>query len=256
MHMLSKKDVSSEQMDTVKRSRTSTVILTVNGEVHIREETQVFVHDLNLFVTVQLFEETSAVQSLGKLCEDHGYSFEWVSCQKSRLTKEGKVVICKTDNFVSLVVPGLSSNSESVSSSTSPSQVSLRRETEIASRKLVRPASSSSSDSVLVRSAKTKKKRRMIRNIRTMCWQIFLNDWRSSKKIWWTENYLHPHTVLRNQIWNILRKWQRNQGSTVLKLTSQKFEIATSAWEPKWQGILVEDVLTKNYLVQKSSETW
>ena len=37
MHMLSKKDVSSEQMDTVKRSRTSTVVLTVNGEVHICE---------------------------------------------------------------------------------------------------------------------------------------------------------------------------------------------------------------------------
>ena len=44
------------------------------GEVHTNEEAQVFVHDLNLFVTVQLLEETPAVLSLAKLCEDHGYS--------------------------------------------------------------------------------------------------------------------------------------------------------------------------------------
>ena len=98
-----------------------------------------FVHDLNLFVIMQLLEETSAVLSLGKLCEDNGYSHEWVSSQKPRLAKEGKSIIFKTDNFVPLVVRVLSTNSESVSSSTSPSQDSLSREAEIASRKLVRP---------------------------------------------------------------------------------------------------------------------
>ena len=59
------------------------MVLTANGEV--------YVHDLNVFVTVQLLEETLAVLSLGKLCEDHGCLHEWVSCQKTRLTKDGKV---------------------------------------------------------------------------------------------------------------------------------------------------------------------
>ena len=131
MHMMSKKELSSEEMD-VKRSRTATVVLTVNGRVHTHEEAQVFVHDLNLFVTVQLLGETLAVLSLGKLCEDHGHSYEWVSGQKPRLTKGEKNIICKTDNFVPLVVRRLPANSESVSSSTSPSQDSLRREVEIA----------------------------------------------------------------------------------------------------------------------------
>ena len=84
------------------------VVLTANGEAHTHEEAQVFAHDLNLFVTVRLLEETPAVLSLGKLCEDHGYSYEWVNGQKPRLTKEGKTIIYKTDNFVPLVVPGLS----------------------------------------------------------------------------------------------------------------------------------------------------
>ena len=61
--------------------------LTANGEVHTNEEAHVFVHDLNLFVTVQLLEETPAFLSLRKLCEDHGYSCEWVSGQKTRLTR-------------------------------------------------------------------------------------------------------------------------------------------------------------------------
>ena len=51
------------------------LVLTANGEMQTNEEAQVYVHDLNLFVTVQLLEETLAVQSLEKLCEDHGYSF-------------------------------------------------------------------------------------------------------------------------------------------------------------------------------------
>ena len=74
MHMMSKKELSSEEMGTVKRSRTPTVVLTANGEVHTHEEAQVFVHETNLFVTVQSLEETPAVLSLGTLCEDHGYS--------------------------------------------------------------------------------------------------------------------------------------------------------------------------------------
>ena len=86
-----------------------------------------FVHDLDLFVTVQLREETTAVLSPGKVCEDHGYSYEWVSGQKPRLTKEGETIICKTGNFVPLVSPGLSTNSGSVSSSTSPPQDSSRK---------------------------------------------------------------------------------------------------------------------------------
>ena len=90
------------------------MVLTANRDVHTHEEAQVFVHDLNLFVTVQLLEETPAVLSLGKLCEDHGHSNEWVSGQMPQLTKEGKTIICKTDNFIPLFVSGLSANSGSV----------------------------------------------------------------------------------------------------------------------------------------------
>ena len=74
MHMMSRKELSAGEMDTVKRSRGPTAVLTANGEVQTREEAQVFVHDRNLFVTMQFLEETLVVLSLGKFCKDNGYS--------------------------------------------------------------------------------------------------------------------------------------------------------------------------------------
>ena len=68
MHMLSKKDLSSDEMDTLRRSRTPTTVMTPNGEVQTNEEAQVYVQDLDMFVTVQLLDETPAVLSLCMLC--------------------------------------------------------------------------------------------------------------------------------------------------------------------------------------------
>ena len=87
LYMLSKRDLRPVEMDTLRRFRTPTTVVTANGEVQTNEEAQVHVHDLGLFVTVQLLEEPPAVLSLGKLCNEHGYSCEWVSGQEPRLTK-------------------------------------------------------------------------------------------------------------------------------------------------------------------------
>ena len=77
MHMLSKKDLSSDEMETLRRSRAPTTVVTANGEVQTNEEAQVYVRDLDMFVTVQLLDETPAVLSLGRLCSEHGCSYEW-----------------------------------------------------------------------------------------------------------------------------------------------------------------------------------
>ena len=48
--------------------------MTANGEVQTREEATVYVKEVDLLVTVKLLEDTPAVLTVGKLCEDHGYS--------------------------------------------------------------------------------------------------------------------------------------------------------------------------------------
>ena len=72
MHMMSKPELSSDELDTLRKSRNPTVVLTANGEVYTNEEARVFAHDSNLFGTVQLVEETPAVLTLGNFYEDHG----------------------------------------------------------------------------------------------------------------------------------------------------------------------------------------
>ena len=65
MHMLSKMVLSSDELETLRRSRIHTTVVPTNGEVQTNEEAQVFVHDLDLFVTVQLLDDRPAVLSLG-----------------------------------------------------------------------------------------------------------------------------------------------------------------------------------------------
>ncbi len=90
MHMVSKKDLNSAELETLRTSRSLTTVMTATGEVPTREEATVYVKELGLSVTVMLLKETPAVLSLGKLCEDHGYTYHWISGQKPHITKEGK----------------------------------------------------------------------------------------------------------------------------------------------------------------------
>ena len=59
-------------LETVRVSISPTTVVTANGQVQTNEEVTVYVKELDLFVTVKLLEDTPAVLSLGKLCEDHG----------------------------------------------------------------------------------------------------------------------------------------------------------------------------------------
>ena len=85
MHMISKKDLNSAQKDTLTTSRSPTIVITANGEVQTHEEATVYVNELDIFLTMKVLENTPAVLSLGKLCDEHGYSYEWSNGQKPHL---------------------------------------------------------------------------------------------------------------------------------------------------------------------------
>ena len=128
MHMVSKRDLNSAELETVRTSRSPTTVTTANGEVQTKEEATENVKALVLFVTVMFLEETPVVLCLGKLCEDHGCTNHWTSGQKPHLTKDGKRIDCNTSNYVPFAVPGLSTSSSTTptpTSSTSSSQHSL-----------------------------------------------------------------------------------------------------------------------------------
>ena len=116
MHMISKKDLSDAEMDTLTKSCSPKIVITANGEVQTHEEATVYVKELDIFLTMKVLENTPAVLSLGKLCDENGYSYEWINGQKPHLIKDGIRIICNTENFVPIVVHGLSSSSSASSS--------------------------------------------------------------------------------------------------------------------------------------------
>ena len=69
MHMISKKDLSEAEMDTLTKSCSPTIVITSNGEVQTHEEAIVYVKELYIFLTMKVLENTPAVLSLGKLCD-------------------------------------------------------------------------------------------------------------------------------------------------------------------------------------------
>ena len=117
MHMISKKDLSDAEMDTLTKSCSPAIVITANGEVPTHEAAIVYVKELGIFLTMKVLENTPAVLSLGKLCDENGYSYEWINGLKPHLIKDGIRIICNTENFVPIVVPGLTSSSSTSSSS-------------------------------------------------------------------------------------------------------------------------------------------
>ena len=150
MHMISKKKyLSVAEMDTLTKSCSPTTVITANGEVQTHEEATVYVKELDIFLTMKVLENTPAALSLGKLCDENGYSYEWMNGQKPHLIKNGIRIICNTENFVPIVVPGLSSSS---SGSSSTSRTPSRQENHCS------PSSSSSSSSPTVSEIQTRER--------------------------------------------------------------------------------------------------
>ena len=108
------------------------------SEVQTQEEAIVYVKELDIFLTMKVLENTPAVLSLGKLCDENGYSYEWINGQKPHLIKNGIRIICNTQNFVPIVVPGLSSSS---SGSSSTSRTFMRQESHSSSSSSSSPSS-------------------------------------------------------------------------------------------------------------------
>ena len=127
MHMVSKKDLNSAELETMRISRNPTTVMTANGEAQTREEATVYVKKLDLFVTVMLLEDTPAVLSLGNLCEDHGYTYHWTSGQKTHLIRNGKRIDCNISNYAPFLVPALSTRSSTSSTPTSSFNMFIAR---------------------------------------------------------------------------------------------------------------------------------
>ena len=77
MHMLSRKDLNSAELDTVRVSRKPTTGITANGEVQTNEEATVRLR-FGFILDNTDPRGYACISIAWKHCEDHGYFFELV----------------------------------------------------------------------------------------------------------------------------------------------------------------------------------
>ena len=118
MHMVSKNDLNSAELEVMRTSRSPMTVMTASGEVQTREEATVYVKQLDLFVKVMFLEEFPAVLSLEKLCKDHGCTYPLD--QRSKTTSHQKLA-----RELIAIYRTMSSTAPSPASSSSSSQDSV-----------------------------------------------------------------------------------------------------------------------------------
>ena len=80
-------------------------ITTANGEVKINAQVRVFVKELCIFVWAYVLDCDVAVLSLGMLCDEEGFMYQWVPNTPPTLTKDGFRVICYPSHNVPVIFP-------------------------------------------------------------------------------------------------------------------------------------------------------
>ena len=78
---------------------------TVNGETEATDETDIYVHSLNIFVTALVMNtDTAALLSVGNLATDHGIYFAWKDTGPSLTLPSGAVVECEQGCNVPMIM--------------------------------------------------------------------------------------------------------------------------------------------------------
>ena len=91
-HMVSKKDLNSAELETMRTSRSPTTLMTANGEVQTREEATIYVKQLDLFVKVMLDGETPCSSFFGETLRGSWVYIPLGQRSKPHLIKNGKTV--------------------------------------------------------------------------------------------------------------------------------------------------------------------
>ena len=104
MQLLSRKDLNSAELETVRESRNPTTVLTASGEVEANEEAAVYVKDFDVFLTGQIVATTTEIPMSGPVVKNHILSKtvrntmqhgECCALRCSRLVKRTFQLVCE-----------------------------------------------------------------------------------------------------------------------------------------------------------------
>ena len=120
MHVVSKRDPNSAELETMRTSRSPTTVMTANGEVQTREEATVLVKQMDLFVTVILLGKLPQFSFLGSSARIMGFHTTGPAVKKHISPSRARelIAIC---HLCTIRSPGSSTSSSVTPTSTSSS---------------------------------------------------------------------------------------------------------------------------------------
>ena len=134
-HLMQFGDLTPSEYKTMRKMEVSILLETANGEIESEYETEIWVHELKMFVTAVLLDDTPAVLSLGKLVEQNGFDYIWKTRTVPFLQKGTLKVFCYPVHDVPFICTSTPAESNLVPASSSQSPADKEAE-----RKLEQPA--------------------------------------------------------------------------------------------------------------------
>ena len=117
MHTISRKHLNFAQLETFGISRCPSTVITANGEVKTHEEATVYVWELDLFLTAKkssnIRQQCYRSESFARITDVHMMG---PMVKTPCLIQTGIRIQCNTENYVPIVVSGLSTTSSSSNS--------------------------------------------------------------------------------------------------------------------------------------------
>ena len=114
--MVSRKDLNSAELDTVRVSKSPTTVVTANGEVQTKAEVTEYVKWLSMsrnWIHSRQWSFSKIHRPLSHSENSAKITDIPTSGQRPQLIKDGRRIKCNTENCVPIVVPGLSTSSSS-----------------------------------------------------------------------------------------------------------------------------------------------
>ena len=102
-HLVSKNYLHKKEIKTIRRSLTPVHLSTANGEVIAEYTALLYVKELGVCVEAYILDDVPPVLSLGKLCDEEGFEFEWKN-KKATLSHPDKKIFGTPIKIVSKIM--------------------------------------------------------------------------------------------------------------------------------------------------------
>ena len=121
LHIIGWRHTTKSERQTARKTSRIYHIQTASGQIQAEWECKVIIEDLQLSVWAVMTDgDTPAILSLGRLCHEEGFSYEWPEGEVPMLIKDGIQYVCDTENFVPMVHLGRHREEEACASEEIP----------------------------------------------------------------------------------------------------------------------------------------